>query len=125
MNVLLDTQLYLWYLAESKALTKERRKAIGKANQVYVSAVSLWEAVIKIGLGRLHADPQGLKDGIAGSGFLELPMQTVHTITLAQLPLHHRDPFDRMLVAQAMTEGLELLTTDAQLSTYSHFVRHI
>jgi PIN domain nuclease of toxin-antitoxin system len=75
MNILLDTQMYLWYLAESKALTAERRKAIEKAHRVYVSAVSLWEAVIKISIGRLEADPRDLKDGIAASGFLELPMQ--------------------------------------------------
>ncbi len=123
MNILLDTQLYLWYLADSKFLTKDRRRAIGQAHRVYISAVSLWEAVIKIAIGRLQADPHDLKTGIAASGFLELPMEVDHAITLAQLPFHHRDPFDRMLVAQAISDTLELLTTDSHLPPYSTLVR--
>jgi PIN domain nuclease of toxin-antitoxin system len=125
MNLLLDTQLYLWFLADSRHLTASRRKAIEHAAIVYVSAVSIWEATIKTSLGRLKADPQALIDGLVPSGFLELPLHMAHAAPLVHLPFHHRDPFDRLLICQAMTESLQFLTTDRTLAPYSHLVRVI
>lgn len=119
MRILLDTQLYLWYLADDPRLTPRVRDTIGEAKEVYVSVASIWECAIKIGLGKLHAEIDELVMGIEGSGFAELPISAVHASRVAQLPHHHRDPFDRLLVAQAIEEPLTLLTTDARLRAYA------
>ncbi len=122
MRLLVDTQVFLWWLADSRQLPGEARRALGEADEVMVSTASLWEATIKIGLGKLHADVGELIGGIEASGFRELPIRAAHVATLAGLPLHHRDPFDRMLVAQAITEPLRLLTADSTLRQYSELV---
>lgn len=91
---------------------------IETTSEVYISAASLWEVVIKIQLKKLSADPDELAANIADSGFQELSVSVRHALALKQLPLHHRDPFDRILSAQAHVEGLRLLTCDSNLKPY-------
>ena len=122
MRLLLDTQIYLWYLADSPKLSKKARAQIAEADEVFVSAASIWEAAIKIGIGRLRAVPPDLVAGIAGSGFVELPVSAKHAAAVATLPTHHRDPFDRLLIAQAHGEPMRLLTADGLLTRYSDLV---
>ncbi len=122
MRILLDTQLYLWFLADSSKLSKKARKTIAESDTVFVSAASIWEAAIKVGLGRLAVSMDDLLQGIEGSGFLEMPITARHSALVSQLPSHHRDPFDRLLIAQAMHEPLRLLTADSFLQPYSDLV---
>lgn len=125
MRLLLDTQVYLWFLADSPRLSKAAKAEIQQADEVFVSAASIWEAAIKAGLGKLDVDAQKLVAGIGASGFTEMPIRAGHGIIAAALPPHHRDPFDRMLVAQAMVEPAHLLTADSLLGAYSELVRVI
>jgi PIN domain nuclease of toxin-antitoxin system len=118
VNLLLDTHIYLWFVMQSPRLPKTVYRQIEATPVVYVSAASLWEAVIKIQLNKLAADPDQLAAKIADSGFQELPVSVLHTLALEQLPLHHRDPFDRILLAQAQVEHLRLLTGDSSLKPY-------
>jgi PIN domain nuclease of toxin-antitoxin system len=120
--LLLDTQVYLWYLADSRKLSGRARSEIASAEEVFVSAVSIWEAAVKAGLGKLSAAPDDLVAGISASGFVELPVSARHAARVAALPQHHRDPFDRLLVAQAIHEPLHLLTADGALRRYSELV---
>ncbi|MDH5588199.1 MAG: type II toxin-antitoxin system VapC family toxin [Nitrospirota bacterium] len=122
MRTLLDTQLYLWFLADSPKLSKKARGFIGESEAVFVSSASIWEAAIKIGLKRLAVSIEDVIQGIEGSGFLELPITARQSALVAELPLHHRDPFDRLLIAQAMYEPLRLLTVDTALEPYSDLV---
>ncbi|MBW6504686.1 type II toxin-antitoxin system VapC family toxin [bacterium] len=122
MKILLDTHVYLWWVADSRSLSKVARKKIAGADAVFVSAASIWEAIIKIGTGKLAADPGSLVRGIAGSGFEPLPVTPAHALALTRLRDHHRDPFDRILLAQAITEPLYFLTADRALSAYSDLV---
>jgi PIN domain nuclease of toxin-antitoxin system len=122
VRILLDTQLYLWFLADSKKLSLKARKYIIHAEEVFVSAASIWEAAIKIGLGRLEVSVDDLIQGIESSGFIELPITARQSTTVANLPFHHRDPFDRLLIAQALHEPLRLLTVDTSLLPYSDMV---
>lgn len=122
MKLLLDTHLYLWFLADSPKLTKKARTRIRRANEVYVSAASIWEASIKAALGKLDADPEELVAGIEASGFVELPVAARHAARTATLPRAHRDPFDRVLLAQALDEPLRFLTADDTLARYSELV---
>jgi len=122
MRILLDTHIYLWWLQDSPKLSTQARSNIESATEVYVSSASIWEAAIKISIGKLEADIEALAAHIVKSGFIELPVLSRHSIQLTRLPEHHRDPFDRMLVAQAMCEPLRLLTADQQLVAYSELV---
>jgi PIN domain nuclease of toxin-antitoxin system len=96
MNLLLDTYVFLWFVIHSPRLSKAMYNQIETAPEVYISAASLWEVVIKIQLKKLTADPDELAAKIADSGCQELPVSVRHTLALEQLPLHHRDPFDRI-----------------------------
>lgn len=125
MQVLLDTQVFLWFLADSRRLKRGARKLIQEAQRVFVSSASIWECCIKIGLGRLDVDPAALVAGIEASGFDPLAIAPQHALATATLPNLHKDPFDRMLIAQAMTEGLVLLTADRTLVGYSALVRRV
>jgi PIN domain nuclease of toxin-antitoxin system len=118
MNLLLDTHVFLWFVIQSPRLSKTIYHQIEITPVVYISAASLWEIVIKIQLNKLAADPNELAAKIADSGFQELPVSVLHTLALERLPLHHRDPFDRILVAQAQVEHLRMLTCDASLKPY-------
>jgi PIN domain nuclease of toxin-antitoxin system len=122
MRLLLDTHVFLWAVAGSAALKPQARRLIESADAVYVSAASLWEVAIKVRLGKLEADPDELAAAIDASGFHELPVRAAHAVGVARLPPHHHDPFDRLLVAQALAEPLKLLTADAALSRYSDLV---
>ena len=119
MKLLLDTHVYLWWLLEDRRLMRKVRHAIsGRRTTVYVSAVNIWEATIKAGLGRLELQGQDLAAEIVANGFVELLVSAQHAQAAGQLPLHHRDPFDRLLIAQAHHEGLTMVTHDAAFATY-------
>ena len=121
-RILLDTQLILWALSGNRRLPREARRLIDQS-EVFVSAASIWEMAIKSSLGKLDADPIAVNDALAPSGFDELGVAGEHAAYVAQLPPHHRDPFDRLLVAQSVLEALVLVTTDRQLEPYGGLVR--
>lgn len=122
MRILLDTHIFLWAVAGSPLLKTPVRQLIEAADMVYVSAASIWEIAIKAGLGKIKADPQQLMAAIEGSGFLELPVTAAHAAGVAQLEHHHNDPFDRLLISQALIEPLKLVTADELLALYSDVV---
>ena len=122
MRLLLDTHISLWAVAGSPRLKPAARRLIESAEQVYVSAASIWEVAIKAQLGKIEADPQALTNAIAASGFLVLGVRAAHAAGIARLAPHHSDPFDRLLVAQALAEPLRLLTADAALVPYDDIV---
>jgi PIN domain nuclease of toxin-antitoxin system len=116
VNLLLDTHVLIWW-DEGRKLTAAARRAIEAGDTVYVSAASAWEVAIKIGLGRLRPS-RTVEQAVEESGFLELPITFRHAERVAALPAHHRDPFDRLLVAQAEVEGLTLVTRDPVFGRY-------
>lgn len=122
MRLLLDTHVYLWSVTDDRKLTKAARKLILDADDVFVSSASIWEASIKAGLGKLDVDVNLLVSEIEASGFSELPVRAVHAAMVRDLPDIHRDPFDRLLVAQALSEPLRLVTSDGHLSKYTNLV---
>ena len=122
MRLLLDTHIFLWAVSGSPRLKPAARRLIESAEQVYVSAASIWEVAIKAQLGKIEADPQALTNAIAASGFLELGVRAAHAAGIARLAPHHSDPFDRLLVAQALAEPLRHLTADAALVPYGDIV---
>ncbi|MCL4521486.1 MAG: type II toxin-antitoxin system VapC family toxin [Firmicutes bacterium] len=123
MTLLLDTHIYLWYLADSPRITQEISAQISEADLVLVSAASVWEAAIKIGLGKLDAKISDLVKGIEASGFSELPVSAEEASMVASLPPLHNDPFDRLLVAQALAGPFRLLTADPTVARYSDVVQ--
>ena len=125
MRLLLDTHIFLWYLTASRKLPKSVFNRIALADMVFISAASIWEAAIKIQQGRLQAETNDLIAGITSSGFMELPITATQGALAANLPEYHRDPFDRILIAQAMSEPLKLLTADGLLRQYSELVEVI
>lgn len=117
MRLLLDTHVILWWQRDDHRLKREARKAIATADIVWVSAVSGWEVSIKAALGRLQLiEPFSILMGV--DDFTELPLTVRHTEQLGALPVHHADPFDRMLIAQALVERATLVTHDRQLEPY-------
>ena len=116
MNVLLDTHVLIWW-DEGRRIAAEARQAIEEADDVYVSAASAWEVAIKTALGRLRST-RTVEEAASDSGFLELPVTLRHAEWVTGLPPHHRDPFDRMLVAQAAVEELTLVTRDPVFARY-------
>lgn len=128
MNLLLDTHLLLWAAAEPEKLSPQATNLIDDTkNRLYFSAASLWEVVIKNGLGRadFHVDPHLLRRGLTDNGYLELPISSLHTIAISHLPDIHKDPFDRILVAQAESEGFLLLTSDELVAQYPGPIRRV
>ena len=117
MNLLLDTHVLIWW-DEGRRLSGVARRAIEAADSVYVSAASAWEVAIKIGLGRLRP-ARTVEEAADESGFLELPITFRHAQRVSGLPAHHRDPLDRLLVAQAEVEGLTLVTRDPVFERYA------
>jgi len=116
VNLLLDTHVLIRW-DEGRRLSPAARRAIHEAEDVYVSAASAWEIAIKIQLGRLEPS-RTVERAAAESGFLELPVTFRHAARVATLPPHHRDPFDRLLIAQAAEEGLALVSRDPALGAY-------
>jgi PIN domain nuclease of toxin-antitoxin system len=122
VRLLLDTHILLWLVSDSPRLTSQARGLIKSAEKVFVSSASIWEVSIKVRLGKLKVNPDELIEEMQKNGFEELPVYARHAKEVARLPLHHSDPFDRLLVAQAKTEIVRLVTTDARLATYSDLV---
>ncbi len=122
MRVLLDTHIVLWVMQDAAQLGPQARRLIDDADEVYVSSVSLWEASIKADLGKLKVDMDLLERRLGEMAMLPLPMTWAHAAALRKLPRLHGDPFDRMLVAQAVSEPMRLLTHDAALAGYTPLV---
>lgn len=123
MRILLDTHIFAWWQANDRKLPKAADPLIlDPDNEIFVSAASIWEIAIKTALGQIQVNPSLLVDSINGSGFHELPINSHHAIESGKLPPHHRDPFDRMLVAQSRIEPMHLLTHDRQLTIYGNSV---
>lgn len=126
MKFLLDTHLLLWVAADSPRLPDALRALLNDTQNAFAfSAASIWEVVIKHGLGRSDfvADPLRLRRGLLNNDYNELPITSEHALAIASLPPLHRDPFDRVLVAQARIEGIPLLTVDSTLAAYGAPVR--
>jgi len=121
MRVLLDTHLLLWALSSPEKLSKRARQRID-SSEVYASAASIWEVSIKSALGKLKADPNEVLAGVEPAGFNHLPIAGGHAAKVVELPPIHKDPFDRLLVAQARFEPMILLTDDDVLGGYGDFV---
>ena len=117
MNLLLDTHVLLWWLADSGQIAGEPAEAIERADQIWVSAASVWEIEIKRAKGKLIS-PDDLRWQLAEAGFRELKISAEHAEEAARLPDQHNDPFDRMLIAQARIEGLVLMTSDEAILRY-------
>jgi PIN domain nuclease of toxin-antitoxin system len=117
MSLLLDTHVVLWWMTDDPTLADEVKDVLDDESFVYVSAATLWEVGIKQSLGKL-LEPATLPEEINGSGFRRLPISMEHAMVAARLPALHKDPFDRMLIAQARCEGLALVTRDAQIQRY-------
>ena len=122
MNVLLDTHTLIWFYQDDSNLSVAARTCLrDPANEKYVSPASYWEIAIKLGTGKLTlADPYPdfLQHAILDNGFLILPIEFRHTAEVVALPLHHRDPFDRLLIAQAIVEGMPVLSADPAFDAY-------
>ena len=118
MKLLLDTQIVLWLLADNRALKAQARRTIEAADAVYVSSITPWEVAIKVGLGKLDVDLERFDAELTRMAFEPLAITWAHTRALRRLPRLHGDPFDRMLVAQAISESMQLLTSDAALAHY-------
>jgi PIN domain nuclease of toxin-antitoxin system len=128
MKFLLDTHLLLWAAGEPKRLPASARRLIKDLdNQLLFSAASLWEIAIKSGLGRkdFRADARLLRRGLLDNGYSELPITSDHVVATETLPAIHKDPFDRVLVAQAIVEGVTLLTGDPIVAQYPGPVRRV
>ncbi|ETK33655.1 type II toxin-antitoxin system VapC family toxin [Microbispora sp. ATCC PTA-5024] len=117
MRILLDTHVVLWWLSDDPTLADETKSMIDEEPDVFVSPATLWEVAIKQSIGKLAA-PDDLVERIRDSEFRELPVRFDHAIEAGRLPLLHRDPFDRLLVAQARCEGLSLVTRDGHIPKY-------
>ena len=117
MRLLVDSHVALWWLEDSPELGAECRKLIQDADEVYFSVVTPWELGIKRALGKITI-PDGLAGALEAGGFLPLAISAAHAEVAPALPTHHRDPFDRMLVAQAQLEALVLVTSDDALRAY-------
>lgn len=128
MKLLLDTHLLLWAAGRPNRLSQTARKLIdAPSNELLFSAASIWEVAIKRGLGRsdFQADPRLLRRGLLDNGYAELPVLSDHVVALDSLPPIHKDPFDRLLVAQATVEGITLLTADSTVARYPGPIREV
>lgn len=117
MRLLVDTHIVLWWLQRSPRLDDDLVGILDSETDVFVSPASAWEVAIKQAAGKLKG-PADLPERVRDSGFREIPVRFAHTIAAGRLPMHHRDPFDRLLVAQAVTEGLTLVTADSDIRRY-------
>ncbi len=128
MDFLLDTHLLLWTASTPENLSTTARELIeGTANHLYFSPASLWEIAIKNSLGRpdFQVDARLLRRGLLDNGYSELPITSEHAVFLPNLPSLHKDPFDRILIAQATVEGITLLTVDSVVAGYPGVIRKV
>lgn len=128
MKLLLDTHLLLWAADGFEYLPPDAQVLMSAPeNELFFSVASLWEIVIKSGLGRkdFQVDPRLLRRGLLDNGYNELPILSEHAVIIGTLPLIHKDPFDRLLVAQAIVEGITLLTSDAYVAEYPGPVQYV
>jgi PIN domain nuclease of toxin-antitoxin system len=117
VRLLLDTHVLIWWLEGNERLSRETAAVLRETSSIFVSAVSAWEIAIKSELGKLKL-PGPLEEGLDHYGFLQLAVEFRHIMALRDLPLHHRDPFDRMLAAQTKFEGMVLVTADRRFTPY-------
>ncbi len=123
MKLLLDTHILLWWIKNNKHLTTKARQLIeNQRNVVIVSAASMWELAVKRAVGKIEVDLTQLEQYITAGDFETLSITMHHAVAVSDLPMHHRDPFDRMLLAQCIVESAQLLTSDAALKAYGKFV---
>lgn len=128
MKLLLDTQILLWAAGAPQRLSRAARRLLeNPEHELLFSAASFWEIAIKATLGRedFRVEPRLLRRGLLDNGYRELPVTSLHAVGLDALPPLHKDPFDRILLAQALAEGIPLLTHDAQLARYGAPVRKV
>ena len=128
MKLLLDTQLLLWAAGQPECLSSRARRLLNdQNNELLFSAASLWEITIKSGLGRedFRVEPRVLRRALLDNGYVELPITSEHAVSVDSLPPLHKDPFDRLLLAQAFVEGITFLTADDQLARYRGPVRKV
>ncbi|MCM2255130.1 MAG: type II toxin-antitoxin system VapC family toxin [Vicinamibacteria bacterium] len=128
MKLLLDTQVLLWAAGQPDRLPASARKLLNDpGHDLLFSAASLWEIAIKSGLGRddFRVEPRLLRRGLLDNGYTELAVTSEHAVNIDTLPALHKDPFDRILLAQALCEGITLLTADARLARYGGPVRKV
>ncbi len=128
MKLLLDTHLLLWAAGEPDRLSADANALIADTeNEIFFSVVNLWEIVIKSELGRddFQVDTRLLLRGMLDNGYSELPIRSQHAVAISNLPPIHKDPFDRMLVAQALVEGITLLTADTMVAQYPGPVQRV
>jgi PIN domain nuclease of toxin-antitoxin system len=119
MRLLLDTHALLWWLGDEEKLSAAARAPIADpANEVLVSVASLWEIVVKHRVGKLHADIGAIERAMGRDGFTRLPITAAHLAVLAALPQHHRDPFDHLLIAQAISEAAVFVSQDRHAELY-------
>jgi PIN domain nuclease of toxin-antitoxin system len=122
MRLLIDTQIFIWTVLDSDKLVPKTRRIMLDADEIFVSAASIWEISIKAKLGKVEGDPADFLEAIEKSGFQELKISGSHAAEVHKLPFHHWDPFDRLLIAQAIVEPMKFLTADALLFQYSELV---
>jgi PIN domain nuclease of toxin-antitoxin system len=128
MKLLLDTHLLLWAAGQPARLSSAARALLDDPqNELFFSSASLWEVSIKRGLGRndFRVDPRLLRRGLLDNGYSELPITSEHAVSIDSLPSIHKDPFDRILVAQSIVEGITLLTADPVVAQYSGPIRKV
>ena len=118
MRLLLDTHAPLWWLDDDPRLGAAARERVRASEAAFVGAATLWEIAIKIGIGKLDADLEAIVNELAPNDLALLPIQPRHALALAGLPRHHRDSFDRMLIAPARCDGLEVVTADGRFGRY-------
>jgi PIN domain nuclease of toxin-antitoxin system len=122
MRVLLDTHILLWWFYERERLSDTALETVRDADEVFISSASIWEIAIKVRLGKIRAKPKELVEQLNQYDFVPLPVSMKHAIAVADLPMHHTDPFDRLLVAQAIVEPMRLLTIDLKLHRYTDLI---
>jgi PIN domain nuclease of toxin-antitoxin system len=121
MKFLLDTSIFLWSLDAFQGLNKQAQEIFTRGEELYLSAASSWEIVVKYGIGKLKlptAPEQHIPDALVKFSIRALPITLMHTLAVGNLPYHHKDPFDRILIAQARTENMVLMTEDSEISKY-------
>jgi PIN domain nuclease of toxin-antitoxin system len=128
VKLLIDTHLFLWAALNDRRFPRAAAKAfINPANELYISSASIWEVTIKSSRGDrgFLVDPRVIRRDLLDNGYIELPITSEHTLAVYDLPPIHKDPFDRILIAQATVEGITLLTSDRQVAKYPGPIRKV